>query len=145
MSEPEHSPDGERHRAANATQAPRPTDSELGARLEQLNSSLSQARSKGAAPAAARPAGDTSSRSGVALAFRLGAEFVSGVLVGALLGYGLDRLLAITPWGLIVFTLVGFGAGVLNMMRAAGEGPKRASPGTASAPPSKGRDGQTGN
>ncbi|MFG1360338.1 AtpZ/AtpI family protein [Xanthobacter pseudotagetidis] len=62
---------------------------------------------------------DTSSGSGVALAFRLGAEFVSGVLVGSLIGYGIDYFLAISPWGLIVFTLVGFGAGVLNMLRAA--------------------------
>lgn len=143
MSEPEHSPEGERHRAADQTQASRPTDSELSARLERLNTSLGQARSKGEAPAAQR-AGDTSSRSGVALAFRLGAEFVSGVLVGALIGYGLDRLFAITPWGLIAFTLLGFAAGVLNMMRAAGEGPKRAAPGSQPAHPKAGRDGESG-
>lgn len=132
MSEPEHSPSGERKGAADKTaagkaQASGPADAELGARLERLNSSLSQARAKGEAPAA-RGAADTSSRSGVALAFRLGAEFVSGVLVGAAIGYGVDTFLAIAPWGLIVFTLVGFAAGVLNMMRAAGEGPSRKRP-----------------
>lgn len=134
MSEPEHSPKGERHRAADTSQTPRPdvselNDSELSARLQRLNSSLSEASAKGAVP---EPKGraDTSSRSGVALAFRLGAEFVSGVLVGAAIGYGVDRFLAIAPWGLIVFTLIGFGAGVLNMMRAAGEGPKRRQPGS---------------
>jgi len=127
MSEPEQSPSGERAKAADKTQASRPTDSELSARLERLNSSLGQARPKGEDPAAKR-ARDTSSRSGVALAFRLGAEFVSGVLVGAALGYGIDWLFSITPWGLIGFTLIGFGAGVLNMMRAAGEGPSRNRP-----------------
>ncbi|MFG1294669.1 MULTISPECIES: AtpZ/AtpI family protein [Xanthobacter] len=127
MSEPEHSPSGERHRAAGKSQAPGSDDSELGARLEQLDTSLSQARSKREVPAP-KGASDTSSRSGVALAFRLGAEFVSGVLVGAAIGYGIDTFLAIAPWGLIVFTLIGFGAGVLNMMRAAGEGPSRHRP-----------------
>lgn len=127
MSEPEHSPSGERHGAAGNTQAPGSNASELGARLERLNSSLSQVRAKGEVPAP-KGAADTSSRSGVALAFRLGAEFVSGVLVGAAIGYGVDTFLATTPWGLIVFTLIGFGAGVLNMMRAAGEGPSRKGP-----------------
>ncbi len=56
---------------------------------------------------------------GIGLAFRLGSEFVAGVLVGALLGWAFDRFLGTTPWGLIVFLLLGFGAGMLNMVRAA--------------------------
>ena len=100
----------------------RPSDTELSARLDRLNTSLGHVRAKAAVPA---PKGqDTSSKSGVALAFRLGAEFVSGVLVGSLIGYGIDRFFSITPWGLIVFTLVGFAAGVVNMLRASGEGRK---------------------
>jgi len=34
-------------------------------------------------------------------------------------GWLLDRWLRVSPWGLIVFLLVGFAAGVLNVMRAA--------------------------
>ena len=106
----------------------RPSDTELSARLEQLNASLGQVRSKTEAPA---PKGrDTSPSSGAALAFRLGAEFVSGVLVGSLIGYGLDRLFSIAPWGMIVFTLFGFAAGVTNMLRASGEGRNRGKTGT---------------
>jgi ATP synthase protein I len=45
---------------------------------------------------------------------------VAGVAVGALLGWMLDRWLGISPWGLIVFLMLGFAAGVLNVMRAAG-------------------------
>ncbi|MDQ0503371.1 AtpZ/AtpI family protein [Xanthobacter agilis] len=127
MSEPEHSPSGERNRAADQGRKPGSDDTELNARLERLNSSLSDVRAKAPVPEATG-ATDTSSRSGVALAFRLGAEFVSGVLVGAAIGYGIDRFLAISPWGLIVFTLIGFAAGVINMMRAAGEGPSRNRP-----------------
>jgi ATP synthase protein I len=53
---------------------------------------------------------------------RLSTEFVVGVLVGAVLGWFLDRALGISPWGLIVFVLLGFVAGVLNLVRAAGAG-----------------------
>ena len=48
---------------------------------------------------------------------------MAGVLVGAFIGWLLDRWLGISPWGLIVFLLLGFVAGVLNVMRAAGVAP----------------------
>ena len=50
---------------------------------------------------------------------RLG-ERLAGVLIGAGIGWVLDKWLGITPWGMIVFLLLGFAAGVLNVMRAAG-------------------------
>jgi ATP synthase protein I len=50
---------------------------------------------------------------------------VAGVAVGAVIGWLLDRWLGISPWGLIVFLLLGFAAGVLNLMRAAGVMPER--------------------
>ena len=58
--------------------------------------------------------------SAMAVGLRLSSELVAGVLVGALLGWGLDRLLSTSPWGLIVFLLLGFAAGVMNVMRSAG-------------------------
>jgi ATP synthase protein I len=56
----------------------------------------------------------------MARGFRLSTELVAGVLVGAASGWLIDRWLGISPWGLIVFVLLGFAAGVLNVMRAAG-------------------------
>ena len=61
--------------------------------------------------------------SAMARGFRLSTELVAGVIVGAMMGWLLDRWLGISPWGLIVFLLLGFAAGVLNVMRAAGVSP----------------------
>ncbi len=56
----------------------------------------------------------------MARGLRLSTELVAGVLVGAVIGYWLDRWLGISPWGFIVFLLLGFVAGIVNVMRAAG-------------------------
>jgi ATP synthase protein I len=58
----------------------------------------------------------------MARGFRMSTELVAGVVVGAVLGWTLDRVLGISPWGLIVFVLLGFVAGVLNVVRSAGAG-----------------------
>ena len=56
---------------------------------------------------------------------RVLAELIAGTAGGALIGWLLDRWLGISPWGLIVFLLLGFAAGVLNVMRVAGVAPDR--------------------
>ena len=57
---------------------------------------------------------------GYALAVKLSSEFIAGVVVGVILGYMFDRFLGTSPWGLIVFLLLGFCAGVLNVLRSTG-------------------------
>ena len=57
---------------------------------------------------------------GYGKAIKLSSEFIAGVAVGAGLGWIIDRLAGTSPFGLIVFLLLGFGAGVLNVMRSAG-------------------------
>jgi ATP synthase protein I len=65
--------------------------------------------------------GDGAARaSAMALGFRLSSELVAGVVVGAVIGWGFDRLLSTSPFGLIVFVLLGFVAGVVNVVRSAG-------------------------
>ena len=61
----------------------------------------------------------------MAMGFRLSSELIAGVAVGALMCWGFDRLLSTSPFGLIVFVLVGFIAGVLNVIRSAGVAPDR--------------------
>jgi ATP synthase protein I len=63
--------------------------------------------------------------SAMALGFRLSSELIAGVVVGALIGWGFDRLLSTSPFGLIVFVLFGFVAGVVNVIRSAGVAPDR--------------------
>lgn len=58
--------------------------------------------------------------SGLAKGLRMSAEFVAGVGVGVVLGWAFDKYLGTSPWGLILFMLLGFGAGMMNVMRASG-------------------------
>jgi len=90
----------------------------LSARLQRLGERLArdQASRSSDDPAEDRAA----TASGYARGFRLSSELVAGVVVGAGIGWLLDRWLGITPWGLIIFLLLGFAAGVLNVMRSAG-------------------------
>jgi len=96
-----------------------PPDDEaaLTARLQRLGERLTQAGRPSENGSGPRQAADASA---IARGFRLSTELVAGVLVGAAIGWLLDRWLGISPWGLIVFLLLGFAAGVLNVMRAAG-------------------------
>lgn len=96
-----------------------PPDDEaaLSARLQRLGKRLadvSRPSENGSEPR------QTADASAIARGFRLSTELVAGVVVGALIGWLLDRWLGISPWGLIVFLLLGFAAGILNVMRAAG-------------------------
>jgi ATP synthase protein I len=68
---------------------------------------------------ASKPATTFQGASDYSKGYRLASEFVAGTLVGGLLGYGLDYVAGTLPLFLIVFLLLGFGAGILNMSRAA--------------------------
>ena len=90
----------------------------LSARLQRLGEGLALKRAQDPSKDASENRAATAS--GYARGFRLSSELVAGVLVGAGLGWLIDRLLGVAPWGLIVFLLLGFVAGVLNVMRSAG-------------------------
>lgn len=59
------------------------------------------------------------SSSGIAYALRLSSEFVAAVAVGAGIGWGVDQAFGTSPWGMAGFLLIGFCAGVVNVLRAA--------------------------
>ena len=95
----------------------------LSARLGSLDHRLSEIRDSrkiGTGQSGNEQDAAQAKASAMAMGLRLSSELVAGVLVGAGLGWGFDRLLSTSPWGLIVFLLLGFTAGVTNVMRTAG-------------------------
>jgi Uncharacterized protein conserved in bacteria len=88
----------------------------LEARRRRLETTLAEVRDV-RAKAQAPKDGDFGTNYGKA--FRLASEFVGGVLVGAVIGWGVDQLLGSSPVGLVVFLMLGFAAGVLAMVRSA--------------------------
>lgn len=59
--------------------------------------------------------------SGLARGMRIGTEFVAAILVGAGIGYLIDLGLGTSPWGLLIMFMVGFAAGILNVIRVVAE------------------------
>ena len=57
----------------------------------------------------------------VQMGWRMVTELVAGLGIGFALGYGLDLVFGSLPWFLIIFTLLGFAAGIRTMMRTAKE------------------------
>jgi ATP synthase protein I len=102
---------------------PRPDDAALSARLGRLDRRLTEfkgSRNSEAGREERQNENAAARASALARGLRLSSELVAGVAVGAVIGWGFDYLLSTSPWGLIVFFLVGFAAGVMNLMRAAG-------------------------
>ncbi len=92
----------------------------LSARLQRLGERLGHQQVQSRKDEAGPSHDPGPSASGLARGFRLSTELVAGVLVGAFIGWALDKWLGTSPWGMIVFLLLGFAAGVLNVMRVAG-------------------------
>ena len=90
----------------------------LSARLQRLGQRLEQRKAEEHVTEAG--SGPRTDPSALARGFRLSTELVAGVLVGAFIGWALDRWLCSSPWWMFVFLLLGFAAGVVNVMRAAG-------------------------
>lgn len=84
-------------------------------RLDKLGHELDDAEKRHRPPEE-----NTGARSGaLGMAFRLGAEMVVGVAIGGVIGWALDSWLGTAPAFLIIFLLLGSGAGILNAVRSA--------------------------
>lgn len=90
---------------------------ERSAKLDELGQRIRAARG-----AQAPKRGKTGEKfTAASMAWRMTLELVVGGIVGAALGWGLDELLGTLPLFLIVFILLGFGAGIRAVMRSAEE------------------------
>ncbi|MDR9775637.1 AtpZ/AtpI family protein [Rhizobium hidalgonense] len=88
-------------------------------RRAQLEAKLASKRAEAGVEHASEAQAEVS-RKGYAQAMKLSSEFIAAIIVGAVLGYVLDRFVGTAPWGMIVLLLLGFCAGVLNVLRSAG-------------------------
>ena len=105
---------------------PSSDEAALSARLGSLDHRLSEIRDSRKIRTDQPGSGGGAARaSAMAIGFRLSSELIAGVIVGALLGWGFDHFLSTSPFGLIVFVLLGFVAGVVNVVRSAGVAPDR--------------------
>jgi ATP synthase protein I len=88
-------------------------------RLARLRGSLDRARAtrETERPAPAPTPNQAKGDAGMSLAMRAGSEFVSATVVGAGIGWGLDRLSGTNPLFLILFFFIGVAAGVWNVIR----------------------------
>lgn len=93
------------------------SDSELDRRRQQLDRALARQRQEEREEGKPAKSGIAS---GYAAALRLSGEFIAGILFGAAIGWVIDRFAGTSPWGLIVFLLLGFCAGILSILRSAG-------------------------
>lgn len=92
-------------------EAIRERSAEIGRKLEALNPKR----------AASKVAASEASSSAYGQAFKFAAELVVGVVVGGGIGWALDKQLGTAPWLMVVFVVLGFAAGLLNVVRAAQE------------------------
>lgn len=60
-------------------------------------------------------------RTAWAVGIRYASEFSAAVIVGGMLGFGIDHFAKTTPWGLLVGIILGFMAGTRNIVRLAKE------------------------
>jgi ATP synthase protein I len=97
----------------------------LRARLDKLSNALDAQRnvhrSSGTSNLGQEDAGPSPASMGnaVGLAFRVLSEFVAAVIVGAFIGWWIDRVAGTTPAFLVVFLLMGAAAGFWNVYRIA--------------------------
>lgn len=107
-------------------EAIRKRSAELGRKLDALKTQKAKTgRSAG---------GGSQDQSAYGTAFKFAAELVVGVVVGGGLGWLLDRQFGTAPWLMIVLVILGFAAGLLNVVRAAQQAQTKSEPLQKAAP-----------
>jgi ATP synthase protein I len=97
----------------------------LRARLADLSGALAKQRSE-SPPRLDADGGDSSGKFGSAmgLGLRASSEFVAAIVVGGLAGWLLDYGLGTKPAFLVVFFMLGVGAGMWNVIRVTSPAPR---------------------
>lgn len=98
------------------------SDPDLADRLKHLSARIEARRGQEKVGA---QQGTSSGKGDWSQALKMSSEFIGGIIVGGGIGWMLDWLFGISPFGLIIFVMLGFAAGVLNVLRASGALPAR--------------------
>jgi ATP synthase protein I len=100
--------------------AERDDDQALRAKLDALGIALARRRAEKSAEETRGPSESerAATASAISLALRAAGEFAAPIIVGALVGWRLDRWIGTKPAFLIAFFLLGAAAGVWNVVRA---------------------------
>lgn len=117
-------------------EAIRKRSEEIGQRLDALRSKKAERARTGRSS----PGGTQQSAYGAA--FKFAAELLVGVIVGGGLGWALDRQFGTAPWLMVLWVIIGFAAGLLNVVRAAQEAQTKNEPLQRAAPSVKDDDGE---
>jgi len=112
MADPNGNPMSEKDRMPSKGTLSQETRDEFQQRLDKLGEKLDQA-TKGDQVDRHQSA----SSSGLAIAMRMGSEFVAAVLIGGAIGWFLDKWMGSTPFMLFLFLMVGFAAGTMTIIR----------------------------
>jgi ATP synthase protein I len=120
--EPGRPPEGAgQHKAQDRSSVDRlREDKVLAERLGALDRRLKAAEGERAGQRVKEAEKDRSGPSGLGQALRLSSEFIAAIIVGGGMGWAADRWLGTSPWGMILLLMLGFAAGVMNVMRASG-------------------------
>ena len=87
--------------------------------LRNITSRLERARKTVQDPLREPSTGKSETSSVLSLAFRVAVEIVSAVAIGFGIGWCLDDWVGTKPWLMVVFVMIGFAAGMLNIYRMA--------------------------
>ena len=97
------------------------TDPDRPSPTDDLHRRLKAAQDRQSGGSKKRSAASSYAGSGMGVGIKVGVDLVVGVGVGAGIGWGLDRLLGTEPWLLALFIILGFVAGLMNVIRSANQ------------------------
>lgn len=93
---------------------------------DDLNKRIAEAQAQ--IDAREKPSAQAAASRGMSVGFRMAADFSAAVIVGAVLGLGIDALFKVSPWGTIICLMLGFVAGVRNVVATAAKANQASGP-----------------